>query len=194
MTQDLCQYSNEADWKRELAAFLSGARRVSVLGVGNEIRGDDGAGTRVARLLGRLGTSASGIPCLYVPGGSAPENYAGLIVKFSPTHAIIVDAFDSGKAPGTISPVSDVYVQGVSLSSHRFPLGMLKDFFHREGIENCFILGIQPLSIELGERMSLPVKKACREVARTISDLLQKTSGEGQHPGFGRKSSAFGRH
>jgi len=163
-------------WKEKLSRFLQEAGKVAVLGVGNEIRADDGAGTCVARLVAKALAKRDAhtlvVPCIGVPGGSAPENFTGIILRFSPTHLIVVDAFFQGGLPGEISEIPECQIQGLSLSSHKMPLGVLRDFFRAEGIRNILFLGIEPRSIQFGRKMSPEVRRSAAELARTILALI----------------------
>lgn len=160
--------------------FLAGARRVAVLGVGNPIRGDDGAGTYVAILLRsffrRRPSLRSTEPpgsWLPIPAGAVPENYLSLVTRFRPTHVIVVDAFHRGSAPGTVSIIPPSCIEGLSLSSHQLPLGLIRDFLSLSGISHQIYIGIEPRCIALGTLMTPPVRKSSRKVAQVIARLAR---------------------
>ena len=81
----------------ELKNRLKAAKRIAVLGVGSELRGDDVAGMLVA---GAVQKKSKKIRVFL--GATAPENLTGEIIKFKPTHLIIVDTADIKEKPGTI--------------------------------------------------------------------------------------------
>ena len=82
---------------------LNNARRVAVLGVGSELRGDDIAGLLAAQQIEKTITEQTILPEVRVfIGETAPENLTGEIKKFQPTHLIIIDAADLNKEPGHI--------------------------------------------------------------------------------------------
>ena len=160
-------------WEEDVALFLRDAGRVLVLGVGNEVRGDDGAGTHAARLLQRAaGRARLRAPCLAVPGGAAPENFTGQITKFEPTHVILVDALAWAAPAGAISTVDPAALGGVSLSTHSMPLGVLRDYLYKSGYSRLLVLGVQPSTIELGRGMSREVKKSVRRIVRIVLEGL----------------------
>jgi hydrogenase 3 maturation protease len=66
------------------------ALRVAVVGVGNELNGDDAAGISVARNL----WADREIPacCFKIETGSLPENASGPLRRFHPDLVIFVDA------------------------------------------------------------------------------------------------------
>ncbi len=140
-----------------------------VLGIGNEERSDDGAGTRVARLVRRLcRTRPTRVPCLAVPGGAAPENFTGAMRRFSPDRVVMVDAVSAGLPPGQVETLRPEDLGGISLSSHTMPLGILRDYLRGAGFADQIVLGIQPARIDLGGIMSKEVRQASRSVARAL--------------------------
>ncbi len=77
---------------------LKGAKKIAVLGVGSSLKSDDAAGLLVAEELKKIKN-----PKLKVFFGStAPENLTGEIIKYKPTHIIIVDSVDMDQKPGSI--------------------------------------------------------------------------------------------
>jgi len=77
-----------------------------LIGIGNEISGDDGFGPELAkRLKPFLGERA-------IDGGLAPENWTGPISKLGPKILVIADAVDFGGEPGDIGQALGVRVIG----------------------------------------------------------------------------------
>jgi hydrogenase maturation protease len=76
------------------------AARVLVIGVGNPLRHDDGAGLEVARALRRRAPAARVEVCEH------EGETLGLLVRFEDADAVvIVDAVRSGAAPGSVRRV-----------------------------------------------------------------------------------------
>ena len=144
--------------------------RVAILGIGNELNGDDSAGNRVARkLCAALGSQ----PNLFIMDcGSLPENATGPLRKFLPQYILMVDAADLGLDAGEVQFVELDQVRGFSASSHSLPLsilaGFLADEFHCEVGLCC----IQPQSLEFDTQPSEQVKRAIRQVTRMIKETL----------------------
>lgn len=160
-------------WEARLSAFLEGADRVVVLGIGNPSRADDGAGTRVAEIIRRLVTRRRfRVPCLGVPGGAAPENFTGATRRFGPARTVLVDAVSAGLPAGAVTMLDPHALGGITLSSHTMPLGILGDYLRQEGFGEQVVVGIQPATIELGRGMSKPVRDSSLQVARTILRCL----------------------
>lgn len=82
-------------------------RRIRIIGVGNEFRGDDAAGLLVARMVrARLGTEADVL--------EAQDTGPGLVEQFAGLAAlIVVDGVRSGRPVGTILR-SDVSRQAIA--------------------------------------------------------------------------------
>ena len=68
--------------------------KLVIVGIGHPLRGDDDLGPCLARRL------VGHINALCIDAGSAPENYLGKIIKFSPDVVLFIDAVDFNKEPG----------------------------------------------------------------------------------------------
>ncbi len=148
------------------------ARRLVVIGVGNDFRGDDAAGLLAAR---RLRSS---------PGVRAVEHTRdglSLMENWRPAdRVVVVDALRSGHDPGTVFrfEATEGPVPGDAgwVSSHSPGVA--------EGIETARALGrlpasltvygIEAESVEPGDRVTPAVSEAVEEVARAILDEVGK--------------------
>ena len=142
--------------------------RVTVLGVGSELRSDDAAGVRVAAAIERL--HLPGVSAL--DGGSAPENCTAELRRISPSHLVIVDCAQMGEAPGTVRIIDSSDIGGVSFGTHALPLSVLADYVAREVGCRVTVIGIQPATIEFGEGLSPAVSAAVREVTLLLRECL----------------------
>ncbi len=147
---------------------------MAVLGIGNELNGDDSAGNWVARKLsGRLKTQ----PNLFVMDcGTLPENASGPLRKFQPQLILLVDAADLDEEAGTIQFVDLDQVRGFSASSHSLPLSVLAGFLEQEFSCEVALCCIQPQSLEFEADLSAPVKKAVKSLAAEIIEILLNQS------------------
>jgi hydrogenase 3 maturation protease len=118
-----------------------------LLGIGNRLRSDDGAGSYTAGRFSRDGW-------LSIDGADIPENYTGIIKKERPALLVIVDACDLGEPAGTLRRVP-LYLlsQDSGFNTHSAPLAMLIDYLKPHTGEILFI-GIQPGSTGFGEELS----------------------------------------
>ena len=134
---------------------------VVIVGVGNELLGDDGVGVYVARKLrGRNVINA----------GVAPENFTGKVKRMMPERIVIFDALEFGGKSGEVKIVDARRTQGLKISTHSLPLSFFSELF---GKTEIYVVGIQPKSKEFGGRMSGEVRKSADrliEEAKKSSD------------------------
>jgi len=156
---------------------LAGARKTALLAIGSDLRGDDIAGILVARGLEKA-IKKSKRPArlkLFI-GSTAPENLTGEIIRYRPSHIIIVDTVEMKKRPGTVVLLSpDSIGGGATFSTHIMPARVLVDYL-LESLNNCAIMmiGIQPKSIRFGEGPSKEVKKTAALISRSIAAIVKK--------------------
>lgn len=154
----------------ELEAFLSGARLVVVLGVGNELKGDDAAGVLVARELAKAGQPK----IVALEAHTAPEAMVGKIEKLRPSHVLIVDAAEIGLKPGDWSLIPEVEVDGGFTSTHHIPLTTIARRLREVcGCEAAF-LGIQCGGREVGAKPSKAVAKAVMDISGAVRKYVEK--------------------
>jgi hydrogenase 3 maturation protease len=153
------------------------APRIAIVGIGNELRCDDAAGSLVARGLRPLQQAVEGSPwlvyrTLVMDAGQAPENLTGDLRGFRPGLILFVDAAEMGKAPGSIRWIAMDEIDGMSASTHRMPISMLATYLSLELRCDIVLLGIQPATVDLGEGLSLPVRRAVDLITNDLGDLL----------------------
>lgn len=161
-------------WRTSLNRLLSQRTnsRIAIVGVGNEMRGDDAAGILVARSLNLRVASLENLQI--IEGGHAPENATGDLRKFSPDLVLLIDAADMGKEAGSIALIPMEQIDGVSASTHSLPLSMLARYLNLELNCEIALLGIQPKSVEMGEPVSDDVNQALSDIAEEISTLCSE--------------------
>ncbi|MFQ5835613.1 MAG: hydrogenase 3 maturation endopeptidase HyCI [bacterium] len=149
--------------------------RVVLLGVGNRIRGDDAAGPKLIEILKKR-LPDKGKEIFLFDGEEVPENYLIPIANLKPNLVIIVDAVNFGSRPGIarLFPIRQV-PQG-SFSTHRLSLRFLCSYLEKETQAKIYLLGIQPKSIKLEEKLSPEVKKTLRDLA----DFFEKNTFENE--------------
>lgn len=147
--------------------------RVAVVGVGQALCGDDGAGPAViARLISSMSEDEN---LLLLDCGHAPENCLGQIIGFKPDHVVYVDAVRSGATPGEIRWFELDKAVEIGGSTHTLSLGVLSEFITHE-IPTCkvSILGIQPQSTNFGDGLSNCVNIATISAAEVLADYWRK--------------------
>ena len=141
--------------------------KVVLIGIGNEIRNDDAAGLKIIEnLQGKLPEHIKLIDC-----GQVPENFSKQIIDYDPDYIIIVDVVDFKGKPGEIKNIDLNSIESFSFSTHNYDLSLfimyIKNFIQTE----FHIIGIQPKSIDLGDKISSEVKKSIEMI---VSSLIEK--------------------
>lgn len=158
--------------KTILRTRLKGACRVALLGVGSELRGDDAAGIRVCAEVAAVLKERRVRTARVFYGHTAPENVTGEIRKYAPSHVIIVDAADFGRAPGTVSIVDLSLSGGTSCSTHRLPVAVFAAYLEQSIKCVPILIGIQPSCLTFGAGVSSAVNRAVRTVSTALSDSI----------------------
>jgi hydrogenase 3 maturation protease len=144
--------------------------RVAVLGVGNELNGDDGAGVRVVRALAACLAATPGL--LLIDGGVAPENYTGPLRRFRPDLIVEIDAAHQDQPPGTLAWIDWREADGMSASTHTLPPSVLAAYLTSELGCQIALIGVQPASLEMGHPLSPAVAAAVDRLAAQMAAWL----------------------
>jgi len=157
-------------WNNTLKKTLTNksVQRIVILGMGNELDGDDAAGIQVAR---RLQMALAGCEhMLVIDGGNAPESYTGKIRQFAADFVLLVDGADMGETPGTVAWLDWEETDGLSGSTHTLPLHVLSNYLVMEFGCQVALLGIQiqQLNMTLGDPLSPRVAAAVEDVVSVI--------------------------
>jgi len=144
--------------------------RVAVLGVGNELNGDDGAGVRVVRALAARLATAPGL--LLIDGGVAPENFTGPLRRFRPDLIVEIDAAHQDQPPGTIAWIDWREADGMSASTHTLPPSVLATYLTADLGCQMALIGVQPASLEMGQPLSPAVAAAVDRLAAQMAEWL----------------------
>lgn len=150
--------------------FLKNHGKIVILGIGNEIKGDDAIGPNTAWKLGELFKKNDDV--FVFDGGTVPENYTGLIRKENPTHIILVDAVEIKKEPGYIKVVQKEEIANYNLSTHAMPVSFLIMFMEATIDADIILIGIQPKKMDPGDGISKEVEKSIGIVVNTLFKLI----------------------
>ncbi len=77
-----------------------------------------------------------------------------------------------GEPPGTIRLIDPANIGGASFGTHGLPLTVLASYLATEIACVVTIIGIQPASIEYGEKLSAPVAASAEEVIHALEQCL----------------------
>jgi hydrogenase 3 maturation protease len=138
------------------------SRHWLLLGVGNDLRGDDGFGPELARRL-----SARGGPAL--DAGTAPEMLSGPIRRVAPEVLLIADAAELGLVPGALRLMDAGEIEPGATGTHDPSLRMLLDFLAGELEFEAYALVVQPGTREFGVGRTGVVDDAIEAVVRVLT-------------------------
>jgi hydrogenase maturation protease HycI len=144
----------------------SPSARVALVGIGQELRGDDVAGLLVVRAAGRSLPARDDL--LIIEAASAPESFTGPLRRFAPDVVLLIDAADLGGPPGTVTWIDPGAVGGIGASTHTLPLHVFASYL--ETTIGCAvgIIGIQPASLAF----DVPVSTAVHAAVSAVVDGL----------------------
>jgi hydrogenase 3 maturation protease len=145
-------------------------RRVAVIGIGNELRGDDAAGVLAARALQPLQHDTF----LVVEGAAAPENQTGLLRRFRPDLVLMIDAAELGEQPGCVRWLSAADTEGLSASTHTTPPSMLARFLMETLGCDVTMVGIQPYDTSFDAPVSPAVTEAVAAVVASVQQIFAR--------------------
>lgn len=161
---------------RLLQQKLAGAERLAVLGVGSTLRADDAAGMYIVEKLRKAFDTKAYPGLLFCPGETAPENFTGKIAAFRPTHMLVVDAADVGRAPGDIVEIRPEDIGGPTFCSHLLPLRVMIRYLVDETGVQTLLLGIQSRSVVFDGAMTPEVKAAADRILRALRRWIRLRS------------------
>lgn len=125
-----------------------GGKRFGVVGVGNTLRGDDGAGPAVIAYL------AGKISVPIVDASEVPENYGGWVERENLESVVYIDAVEFGGEPGEFRIIPLQKLMMSASSTHRLSLHYVIRYLEEEWGGDAILVGVQPKRITLGEGLS----------------------------------------
>ena len=144
--------------------------RIAVVGIGQELHGDDAVGLLLVRALRRRLGDRDRV--LLIEAGPSPENVTGRLRRFGPSIVVLVDAALMGEPPGTIRCLDPIGTDGLSASSHTLPPRLVAGFLARElGCDLC-LLGIEPVRTDFLASPSPAVRLGVNRAVRCLAGLL----------------------
>ena len=157
-----------SEFLKELEERLAG-KRFGVVGVGNAMRGDDGAGPEVVAELMKRGFK---LPC--VDATEVPENYAGWVPKHDIEAVVFVDAVEFGGVPGECRVIPFEHLMISASATHRMSLHYTVMYLRDQWEGDAILVGVQPKDMTLGEGLSKEVSAGFERLAYTLLGTAQK--------------------
>jgi hydrogenase 3 maturation protease len=157
----------DQSFEAEIKKFIAGAEKIAILGIGNDLRSDDGIGPYI------VNTIKFDNPNVMIENvGSVPEAFSRPLAEFGAKRIIMVDAADMQKAPGHIELVTKNRIGGISISTHSMPLSFLMMYLEQETGGESILLGVQPKSIEFGEGLNPEIQEVAEDIIASFERLL----------------------
>ena len=133
-------YVSQGGLEAILRRRLRGAKRVAVVGVGDELNVHDRLGMLAAQEV--EGLHLNQVQVFFA--GTVPESVTGPVRRFKPDAILLLDAADLGARPGSIALVDPTEIRASLLSTHALPLSLVMDFLERDTGARVYLIGIQP--------------------------------------------------
>lgn len=141
--------------------------RTLIVGIGNILKADDGAGPLVCEQLGRAKVCAD-----LIDAGTVPENYIQPIIKKAPQNLLVIDAIDFGASPGTIKIFELEQLNSHTISTHTLSPRLFADMVCQYIKLDVYFVGIQPAQIQLGQSISSQVSQAVQRLCRALTEIF----------------------
>lgn len=140
--------------------------RVVVIGIGNTLKSDDGAGPVLAkRLQGRLNAEV-------IDAETVLENFLCPVINLKPDTVLIIDAVRFDAEPGDLKIFLPADLPVGHFSTHGMSPGLFMKLLNKVGISNVILLGIQPHIIELGQKLSNSVEDSLNTLEAVLKSIL----------------------
>jgi len=138
-----------------------------IVGIGNILKADDGAGPLVCERLKHEKVCAD-----LIDAGTVPENYIQPIIKKAPKNLLVIDAIDFGAPPGTIRIFKPEQLKSHAISTHTLSPHLFVDMVCRDIKTDVFFIGIQPAQVQLGQSISPQVSQAIQRLCRVLTEIF----------------------
>ncbi len=163
------------EWTDPVASAIEAAGKMMVFGIGNEMMGDDAAGSLVARELRMmLQDSDHDSFAEVLVAGTNPENFSGLVRNKKPDLVIFIDAADMGRPVGEIAFLNHKDMHSMMHSTHTMPLSFLGNYLEKITGAKVIAMGIQAGQIQLEVPMSRPVAESVKSIALFLHQVIMK--------------------
>ncbi|MBN2531808.1 MAG: hydrogenase 3 maturation endopeptidase HyCI [Spirochaetales bacterium] len=155
--------------RKSLQKILS--RKCTIAGIGNVLKGDDGAGSILAQRLHKLCAGHC------YDTGISPERYFGKIIKEKPGTVLFIDAVHMGTEPGEWRILDPLSIEKYMMNTHALSLHYMIEELKRMTGCNVYLLGIQPRTLAWGMDLSPAVRKSLHVLEKLIVKSVFDFSG-----------------
>lgn len=158
-------------FESQLNNFLKDCEKLIVLGVGNELKCDDGVGPYIIKKLKEENIEDKN-RLLFINAETVPENFTGKIRKEKPTHLIIVDACLMGGDPGDMKIVNRYDFANIGISTHSMSLSFFVRYLEKDTNFGIVFVGIEPESMDYADKPTPKVEKAADEFISILKGII----------------------
>lgn len=151
-----------------IESFLKGAKRLVIIGMGNELRADDAVGIEVVRILKPHESDKLKV----FEGGMTPDFFISPACALAPSHLLIVDAAEIGQSPGAWRILSKDEIDRGLFTTHAIPATEVALEIQRRCGAKVAFLGIQPKIRGVSLEMSKECKKSAHDIFKSILRLI----------------------
>ncbi|MHA2061461.1 MAG: hydrogenase maturation peptidase HycI [Candidatus Sifarchaeia archaeon] len=159
----------------KLKLFFSGAQRIVILAVGNEMRRDDRIGIEILNELRNISILKDS-QIKMINAGTTPENLTRTIENWNPSHLLIIDAVDMGEDPSEIELIQMDDISNVSVSTHKMSLTLLSKYLMNKLDLEIKLLGIQIKDVSFGDELSSELTYIPLRIAKLLNSVLKEIS------------------
>lgn len=132
-----------------------------LIGIGNDLLGDDGVGPYIADNL--LGSDWS-----VINAGIVPENFTRMIREMRPDQIVIIDAVHMDLPPGSVRIIPPDVIRDYGIGTHQIPLPFFIE--HCASVSPVVLIGIQPGCLDPDTVLTPPVLCAATELITRLKE------------------------
>lgn len=133
-----------------------------LLGIGNRMKGDDGAGSILAERFANVIKNDE--EWASIDGDVLPENYTSVIKREKPEKLFIIDVCDIEGEAGDYRYVKvDELIEDYQFNTHSAPIKVFIDYLYTFTKE-IIMIGIQPKNIDMFSELSPEVEQSINEI------------------------------
>lgn len=138
------------------------------MGIGNELKCDDGIGPFIVNELMDLENDN----LIIINGRTVPENFTGKIRKEQPSHVILVDACLMGCNPGEFKIVNKDDFVNIGISTHSMSLSYFVKYLEQDNDFKIIFVGIEPKSMEYCDKPTHIVQEGAYKFINILKGIL----------------------
>lgn len=141
-----------------------------LIGVGNPMRNDDGVGIQIITKLRKKCPHTREHFIIHSPSDRAESTISR--INYEKDRVLIFDAVECNSAPGSILFTTLGDSRYGFFATHNIPLKSIP--FVSSYPDRIFVLGIQTLNIQVGERLSRVVKESMEQTVDQLAKIIGK--------------------